>query len=135
MRFPIFGEHVVTGVIAANSGLLAWELVGDSLVAENLESACLAFFVGELVWRLSRNPAGWRNKWFMFDALVIGLSVLPLTGADTSLLRVARLSPRAIHLLRHATHLRWVRYLPSVSRKLIPHILDRSGEGQVMVSS
>ncbi|MEC4763801.1 ion transporter [Mycobacterium sherrisii] len=112
-------EHVVTGVIAANSVLLVWELAGGSEIAERLELLCLGFFVAELVVRFWRDPLGsLRNPWVAFDLVVIGLALLPIFGADTSLLRVARLS-RAVHWLRHATHLRWARYLRPVARVVV----------------
>lgn len=113
MKLGILGEHVVTGVIAVNSACLMWELVGHSELADQVEACCLAFFVVELLVRMRLRQF---NRWTLFDALVIGLCLIPLTGADTSLLRLARLSPRVIHLMRHATHLRWVRYLVAEGR-------------------
>lgn len=116
MRLPIFGEHVVTTVIGLNSACLIWELIEHNELADQVESWCIAFFVAELIVRIRRRQ--W-NRWTLFDALVIGLSVIPLTGADTSLLRMARLSPRAIHLLRHTTHLRWVRVMATKGRVIV----------------
>lgn len=118
MKLGIFGEHAVTAVIAANSVLLVTELVTGNELAEQLETACLVFFVGELAVRLWRSPVrSLRNPWVVFDVVVIGLALLPLVGADTSLLRLARLS-RTLHWLRHVTHLRWLRYLQPVIRRV-----------------
>jgi voltage-gated sodium channel len=103
-------EHAVTGVILVNSVLLVWGLIAHDDLAEHLETACLVFFVGELVVRLRRN--GWNaarflgDPWVAFDVLVIGLALVPtLIGTDTSLLRLARLS-RLVHWIRHLSHLR-----------------------------
>jgi voltage-gated sodium channel len=113
-------EHAVTGVIIANSVLLFWGLIGhENELAEHLETACLVFFVAELVVRLRR--AGWnpirflRQPWTAFDVLVIAVSLAPILGADTSLLRPARLS-RMIHWLRHVTDLRAVRLVAAALR-------------------
>jgi hypothetical protein len=63
---------LVTGAIVANSVLLVWGLIAHDGLAEHLETACLAFFVGELVARLRRNAwnvarlfgtHGWRSTW------------------------------------------------------------------------
>lgn len=102
-------EHAVTGVIAVNSVLLVWELFDHNEVTEHIESACLLFFLVELVVRWRRhqwNPLRFlRNPWNAFDVVVILAALLPLVGADSSLLRLARLS-RAVHWLRHVSHLR-----------------------------
>lgn len=101
-------ERVVTGVIAVNSVLLVLGLVAHEELAEHLETACLVFFVAELAVRLRRqgwNPVRFiRHPWTAFDVIVVGLSLLPLVGANTSLLRLARLS-RMIHWFRHLGHL------------------------------
>jgi voltage-gated sodium channel len=112
-------EHAVTGVILVNSVLLVWGLIAEDDLAEHLETACLVFFVGELVVRLRR--AGWnpvrflRSPWTAFDVLVIAVSLAPMLGADTSLLRLARLS-RMVHWLRHVTGLRAVRLVAAALR-------------------
>ncbi len=109
-----FVQLTVT-VILANSVLLVWGLIGHSEVAEHLETGCLVFFVGELVVRLRRagwNPARFvRQPWTVFDVVVIGLALLPILGADTSLLRLARPS-RMVHWLRHVSGLQAVRLVP-----------------------
>jgi Ion transport protein len=112
-------EHAVTAVIIANSVLLVWGLIGHDELADHLETGCLVFFVGELVVRLRR--AGWnpvrflRSPWTAFDVLVIALSLAPMVGADTSLLRLAKLA-RMIHWLRHVTGLRAVRLVAAALR-------------------
>lgn len=110
-------EQLVTAVIGVNSVLLLWELFEDNEITERIESACLLFFVAELVVRWRRHRwnliAFGRNPWNAFDVVVIGLSLLPLLGVDASLLRLARLS-RTLHWLRHISHLRLVPLLWSV---------------------
>lgn len=104
-------ERAVTIVIIVNSALLVWGLLdhGHEELAEHLETGCLVFFIGELLVRLRR--AGWNTvrfvtrPWNSFDVIVIALSLAPMLGADTSMLRLAKLS-RLIHWARHLTHLR-----------------------------
>jgi len=102
-------ERVTSGVIALNGVLLAVPLVGDLAVtelAERAESACLVWFVVELAVRFHRVGARrfCRSGWCWFDAVVILLAVLPMLGADATLLRMLRLSrmARLLHLGRHA---------------------------------
>jgi voltage-gated sodium channel len=114
----------VTAVIVLNSVLLVWGAINHDELAEHFETACLVFFVGELVVRLRRN--GWnagrflRDPWVVFDVLVIGLALVPtLIGTDTSLLRLARLS-RLVHWIRHLGHLRlWRLLMPRLARGLL----------------
>jgi voltage-gated sodium channel len=112
-------ERAVTAVILANSVLLVWGLISHDELADHLETGCLVFFVGELVVRLRRagwNPARFlRQPWAVFDVVVIALSLAPLLGADTSLLRLAKLS-RMAHWLRHVTGLRAVRLVARLAR-------------------
>jgi hypothetical protein len=55
--------------------------------------------------------AGWRpreflaSRWNAFDSAVVALSLLPVFGPGTTLLRLGRLA-RLAHLLRHVSHLR-----------------------------
>jgi Ion transport protein len=110
---PIF-EHAVNAAITVNSVTVIWELFGHSELAEQAELACLGIFVAELFIRLHRvgwdGIAFWRSPWNAADVLIIGLTLLPVLGADTSLLRLARLF-RTVHWVRHAAHVRWIRYL------------------------
>jgi hypothetical protein len=102
----------VTGVIVVNTGLLLWSVVGHNEWADRLETLCIAFFVGEILWRLRCD--GWRplvflrQRWNCFDTVVIVLALTPGLGVGVTLLRVARLA-RIVHLGRHITHLRLVR--------------------------
>lgn len=105
---------LVTGVIVVNTGLLVWGVLGHSEWADRLETLCLAFFVGEIVWRLRRD--GWRphvflrQRWNAFDTVVIVLALTPGLDAGVTLLRVARLA-RIVHLGRHITALRLISVL------------------------
>ena len=120
-------ERTVTIVIIVNSALLVWGLIdhGHNEIAEHAETGCLLFFTGELVVRFRRE--GWRfltQPWSIADMAIIGLALLPLLGADTSLLRLARLA-RAGHLLKHITVLRLWRVMrfPAASRRWLAAML------------
>jgi len=105
-------ERLVVIVILANTAMLAVSLFDHD--HENFIEAShvgfLTFFGVELVVRLG--ACGWnpcrflRESWWNgFDAVVIVLSLLPVIGANLTILRVAR-AARLLHLLRHVGHLR-----------------------------
>ena len=77
------------------------------------------FFVLEMVVRL--RDAGWRpreflaSRWNAFDSAVVALSLLPVFGPGTTLLRLGRLA-RLAHLLRHVSQLRLADLMPLRSR-------------------
>jgi Ion transport protein len=107
-------DRIVLAAIVANTALLVWSAVDDDddEVIEVLDTAILWFFVFELALRIK--AAGrrfYRDKWLVFDILIITLALLPLGENMTALriLRGARLAHLAKHLphLRHVTHLRW----------------------------
>lgn len=109
---PTF-EHAVNTAIATNSVTVVWDFVAADPLVEYLEFGCLAVFIAELFVRLHRTGwdglAFWRSPWN-----VIALSLAPALGADTSLLRLARVF-RTAHWVRHAAHFRWLRYLHPIS--------------------
>lgn len=113
-------EQVVAAVIVINTGLLVWGLIGHSEFADRLETACIVFFVAEIVVRLHR--AHWRvlaflaQPWQSFDVAVIVLAFMPSLGVGITLLRVARLA-RLVHVGRHITHLRLFRLWRRPSEK------------------
>jgi hypothetical protein len=117
MRHPKAFRRAVSAVILVNCGLLVWARFDHrhEELLERIELACLAFFlVEQAVLMRAMRWAYFRNNWCRFDMAVIGLSllpvlglVLPVMGADTSLLRAARVA-RLFHLSRHLTHLRLV---------------------------
>jgi voltage-gated sodium channel len=110
-------EKLCAAVILTNTGLLVWAQFDGAHeeLLKHIESVCLAFFVVELVVRIRSH--GWRrfvrSPWCVFDSTIIALALLPVLGADVSLLRVARLA-RVVHLMRHASHMRLLRLIPAV---------------------
>ncbi len=104
-------ERLVLAIIGLNAVVLVASLIidGHEHLFEMLHNAILMFFVLEMVVRL--RDVGWRpreflaSRWNAFDSAVVALSLLPVFGPGTTLLRLARLS-RLVHLLRHISHLR-----------------------------
>ena len=114
-----FVQLTVTAIVA-NSVPLVWGPTGHSEVAEHLERGASCSSSAN-----SSNgcaaPAGTRpglcvNRGTVFDVVVIGLALLPILGADTSLLRLARPS-RMVHWLRHVSGLQAVRLCPGWHRE------------------
>jgi voltage-gated sodium channel len=98
---PYF-ETVILALIIINAVVLGLETspavmnsVGPALMA--IDTAILAVFVIELFLRLVADFRGfWRNPWRIFDLVVVGVAVIPSTGAFSVLrafriLRVLRL--------------------------------------------
>lgn len=117
------GEHGVLGrlvvaAIAANTGVVAWG-VWDTSHEDLLEvahNALLVFFTVEVGVRLRvAGRQALRDRWLVFDTLVIILSLLPILGQASSLMRVARLA-RLVHLAKHIGHLRLVRSVGRAAR-------------------
>jgi voltage-gated sodium channel len=103
-------ERVVLVVILANTAVLVWSLCDHhhEILLEHLHTAALVFFGVELAVRLRAAGSLRRflaSGWNVFDASVIGLSLLPVLGVGVTLLRIARLA-RVTHALRHVGHLR-----------------------------
>jgi hypothetical protein len=110
-------ERAVLAAIAANTGVLVWSLLDDSHedLIEPLHTAFLLFFVAEMLARFA--GAGFsvrtfvrQSRWNAFDSAVIVLSLLPMLGVSIGVLRLARVA-RIVHSVRHATHLRLVRFV------------------------
>jgi voltage-gated sodium channel len=84
------------GVILFNAVILGLETsesvmntAGGLIVA--LDTACLAIFVAELVAKLyARGWRFFRNAWNVFDFVVVGIALMPATGA-LSVLRALRI--------------------------------------------
>src|SRR4051812_22264572 len=86
-------DKVVLAAIAANTGVVLWGVWDDSHEAmlEVCHNALLAFFSVEVAIRIGvAGRSAIRDRWLVFDTLVIGVSMLPLLGEATSVLRVAR---------------------------------------------
>lgn len=104
-------EHAVTGLIMANGAVFAWGLLdhAHAEAADQVEHIVTALFMAELVWKVARQGlAYFRQPWQVFDAVVIGLALLPALPVGVALLRTARLA-RLLHLARHASQVRILR--------------------------
>lgn len=105
-------QNFIIGVIVFNAILLGLQTsstitgaAGDLLVL--LDEICLAIFVVELALRLfARGLRFFRSPWNVFDALVVGLSLLPDTGG-MAILRSLRIL-RALRLVARMPSLRLV---------------------------
>jgi Ion transport protein len=118
-------DHVVSAVISVNAAILLWGLAdqADREIADRFEYACLVFFAIELVVRFRRcrwRPGVFlRQPWVIFDVIVLTLALVPLP-VNAGMLRLARLGRLArlvhigrhtIHLTRHLSSLRLLRFL------------------------
>jgi voltage-gated sodium channel len=104
-------EHAVTGLIIANASAFAWGLLDPAHVeaADQVEHVITALFMAEMVFKLARQRlAYFRKPWQAFDAVVIGLALLPALPVGVALLRTARLA-RLLHLVRHVSQVRILR--------------------------
>ncbi|GAA6150485.1 hypothetical protein NBRC116586_35480 [Pseudooceanicola nitratireducens] len=89
-------RYTIMGVILFNAVILGLETsesvmntAGGLIVA--LDTACLAIFVAELVAKLyARGWRFFRNAWNVFDFVVVGIALMPATGA-LSVLRALRI--------------------------------------------
>ncbi|SEJ73052.1 voltage-gated sodium channel [Pseudooceanicola nitratireducens] len=89
-------RYTIMGVILFNAVILGLETsesvmntTGGLIVA--LDTACLAIFVAELVAKLyARGWRFFRNAWNVFDFVVVGIALMPATGA-LSVLRALRI--------------------------------------------
>jgi voltage-gated sodium channel len=88
-------QQVIVALIVLNAATLgletsqrAMEAAGGLLVA--LDRAILTIFVGEIMIKLAAYGRNfWRDPWNVFDALVIGVALAPVTG-NLSVLRALR---------------------------------------------
>lgn len=124
---PVF-VGLVTGVILFNAVILGLETsaplmarIGPVLVF--LDSACLAFFVAELVMKL----IAWRgrfftNGWNLFDLAVVGIALVP-ASQGLSVLRALRI----VRLMRV------VSVIPSLRRVVEGFLAALPGMGSVFV--
>ncbi|MEQ8665093.1 MAG: ion transporter [Rhodospirillales bacterium] len=96
-------QYAITALIVANAVIIGCETspavmarAGDLLVA--LDRLILAVFVGELLIKLwAYRGAFFRNGWNLFDAFVIGISLVP-ASEGASVLRALRII-RAMRLI------------------------------------
>lgn len=121
-------EHVVLGLIIFNAITLGLETsptvlsrYGDLLYA--LDRAVLAVFVVELAARITVfRAAFFRDPWSLFDLFVIGIALVPATGAFSVL--------RALRILRV---LRLITVVPSLRRVVAGLITALPGMGSIML--
>jgi voltage-gated sodium channel len=89
-------QQAVLAAIVVNAVVVGFETV-PSLVAEHgavlrtLDRGLLALFVVEIALRIAAEPRRFfRDGWNVFDAAVIGLSLLPQVGSFATVARLAR---------------------------------------------
>lgn len=117
-------QFLSTGVIVFNAVLIGVETYASIVarfggVLHLLDELCLAFFIGELVIRLTafgRRPwRFFRSGWNCFDFLVVAAGLLPGLRENVTLLRLIRLA-RIVRLIRVFPSLRIL--LTAVARSL-----------------
>ena len=121
-------EHVVLGLIIFNAITLGLETsptivsrYGDVLYA--LDRAVLAIFVIELAARMVVfRAAFFRDPWSLFDLFVVGIALVPSTGAFSVL--------RALRILRV---LRLITAVPSLRRVVAGLITALPGMGSILL--
>ncbi|MEV6371248.1 ion transporter [Micromonospora musae] len=123
-------------LILVNSLALGLETYGRAVVAAGaplraIEHACLAFFVLELLVRFGahlRRPAGFfRDRWNIFDLLIVATPLLPGVRENVTLLRLLRLA-RIVRAFRLFPSLRVIlvgirRSLPGLGSFLLVTVL------------
>ncbi|MER7443550.1 ion transporter [Micromonospora avicenniae] len=123
-------------VIVVNSMALGLETYGRAVVAAGgalrmVEYACLAFFVLELLVRFGahlRSPAGFfRDRWNVFDLLILAAPLAPGVRENVTLLRLLRLA-RIVRAFRLFPSLRVIlvgirRSLPGLGSFLLVTVL------------
>lgn len=116
-------DRIVVAAIIMTPLIFVWELcdrdMEETLAA--IDTGILGFFVIELAVRVKHAGRKWyRDPWIWFDAVIIGLALLPL-GEDMLALRLMR-ACRLAHMGRHLPHLRHIpalRWLFVVGRRTI----------------
>lgn len=105
-----FWDKAVLAAIVVNSIILLWGLIDhhhhEDLIG-TLDEAVLWFFALEISVRFK--TAGrqcLRDRWLIFDAIIVLVALLPL-GANLLALRVVR-AAKIAHFGRHLPHLRHV---------------------------
>ena len=105
-------QNAIIAVIVFNAIILGLE-TSDTVMATAgplilaLDTACLSIFVAELLAKLyARGRDFFRNGWNIFDAIIIGMALLP-SSAGLSVLRALRIL-RVLRLMAVAPRLRRV---------------------------
>ena len=118
----------ITGVILFNAVILGMETsgtimatAGDVIVA--LDTLCLTVFVVEILLKLYAHRWNfWRSGWNVFDFVIVGVALIPGSGAFTVL--------RALRILRL---LRVVSVTPSLRRVVEGFLRALPGMGSVFL--
>lgn len=121
-------ERFVLGLIILNAITLGLETSKDVMASHGpllhrIDTVLLWIFVAELVARIVvKRGAFFRDPWNMFDTVVVGIALLPDTGALSVL--------RALRVLRV---LRLITALPSLKRVVSGLIGALPGMGSIML--
>jgi len=118
----------ITGVILFNAVILGMETSGTIMDAAGplilaLDTACLTIFVVEILLKLFAYRLGfWRSGWNVFDFVIVGIALIPGSGAFSVL--------RALRILRL---LRVVSVTPSLRRVVEGFLRALPGMGSVFL--
>ncbi len=121
-------EHVITALILINAVILGLETSAAAMASyggllKALDQAILAVFVVEIGARIIVHRAAFfRDPWSLFDFIVVGIALVPSTGAFSVL--------RALRVLRV---LRLITTVPSLQRVVGGLITALPGMGSVVV--
>ena len=114
-------------LIVLNAAILALETSAEVMAAAGpmlvlLDRIILAVFVAELAARLIVDPRGfWRDPWRIFDLTVVGIALIPATGALSAL--------RAFRILRV---LRLISTVPAMRRVVTGLLSALPGMGSIV---
>lgn len=110
----------IIAAIIINTFIMLWEIIDHSELAEQIDLAILWFFVFEVGVRIKKAGRNFiRDRWLLFDIVIIGLALLPL-GTNVTALRIMRVA-RLTHMSRHLPHLRHIalaRWIGLAARKM-----------------
>ncbi len=121
-------QNGIIGVILFNAVILGMETSGTIMAAAGpliigLDRLCLSIFVLEIALKLFAQRGGFfRSGWNLFDFVIVGISLIPGTGAFTVL--------RALRILRL---LRVVSVTPSLRRVVEGFLKALPGMGSVFL--
>ncbi|MFB2532030.1 ion transporter [Paracoccus sp. p4-l81] len=108
---PLTGQ-IILGVILFNAVILGLETSGRLMarhgdIIQTLDRLCLAIFVVEIAAKLiGRGPAFFRSGWNIFDAVIVGVALVP-AGQGLAVLRALRIL-RVLRVISVAPRLRRV---------------------------
>ncbi len=121
-------QNFILGVILFNAVILGMETSKTAMTAAGdlltlLDTLCLVIFTVEIAAKLfAKGPAFFRNGWNLFDFVIVGISLLPITQGLSVL--------RALRILRL---LRVVSVTPSLRRVVEGLMAALPGMGSVFL--